>query len=239
MKNIPATLCALLLLCACSKKESGKNLQITGNIHGLKKGTLYIKKIRDTAFVTIDSIVVNGDSKFESDMDLASPEMFYLFLDRGVSSNMDNSLMFFAEPGKINIDTNLDVFYAKAKITGSKNNDLYEEYKKVNSRYRDQQLELSLTKFNAMKEHKAFSEEENQKKMDAVLKMKYLYAINFAINHKDYEVAPYIALAEINDANIKFLDTIQKSLTPKVSRSRYGQMLAKYITGRKQDEAAK
>jgi hypothetical protein len=239
MKNITAILCAAFMMFACEKKESGKNLEITGNVSGLKKGTLYIKKLQDTTFVTLDSIAINGDSKFESAFDLASPEMLYLFLDRGVSNNIDNSLMFFAEPGKINIDTNLDLFYAKAKITGSKNNDLYEEFKKVSGRYRDQQLELSVAKFNAMKENKPFSDDENQKKMESLLKMKYLYAINFAINHRDYEVAPYIAVSEINDAGTKYLDTIQKSLTPKVAKSKYGVMLSKYIDERKKAEETK
>jgi hypothetical protein len=56
-----------------------------------------------------------------------------------------------------------------------------------------------------------------------VIKRKYLYATNFAINNKDHEVAPYIALAEIYDINLKFLDTIQKSMTPKVAQSLYGK----------------
>jgi hypothetical protein len=69
-----------------------------------------------------------------SDIDLKSPEMLYLFLDRGVSNSLDNNLLFFAEPGNINIETKLDSFLYGAKITGSKNHELYEEYKKINSR---------------------------------------------------------------------------------------------------------
>jgi hypothetical protein len=42
-------------------------------------------------------------------------------------------------------------------------------------------------------------------------------------------VAPYIALSEINDATVKYLDTIQKSMSPKVAKSRYGVMLTKYV----------
>jgi hypothetical protein len=49
-------------------------------------------------------------STFESDIDLKSPEMLYLFLDRGVSNSLDNNLLFFAEPGNINIETKLDSF---------------------------------------------------------------------------------------------------------------------------------
>ena len=72
-----------------------------------------------------------------------------------------------------------------------------------------------------------------QEKSNAILKKKYLYAINFAVSNKDYEVAPYVALTEINDATIKYLDTIQKSMSPKVAKSRYGVLLTKYISERK------
>jgi hypothetical protein len=38
-----------------------------------------------------------------------------------------------------------------AKITGSKNQELYEEYKKISSRFRDDNLTLLEQKFNAIK----------------------------------------------------------------------------------------
>ena len=239
MNKIVAALCAVVLLAACSKKESDKNLQITGNIEGLKKGTLIFKKLQDSTLVTIDSIVISGNSTFESDIDLDSPQMLYLFLDRGVTTSMDNSLMFFAEPGKINIDTKLDQFYSKAKITGSKNQDLYDEFKKVKSRYTDRQLELSVAKFNAMKDGKAYSEEATKAETNNLIKKKYLYAINFAVNHKDAEIAPFIALSEISDANLKYLDTIQKVLTPEVAKSKYGKMLSEHIAERRKLESGK
>jgi len=44
------------------------------------------------------------------------------------------------------------------------------------------------------------------------------------------EAAPYIALTELYDANIKLLDTINKSLSEKVKNSTYGKRLDAYIT---------
>jgi hypothetical protein len=43
-------------------------------------------------------------------------------------------------------------------------------------------------------------------------------------------------LAEIYDINLKYLDTIQKSMTPKVSKSLYGKKLNNYIAERKKEE---
>jgi hypothetical protein len=236
MKNSIIAFATLLLLVACNKKETKTNLHITGNVKGLKEGTLYIQRYADSALVAIDSIKIEGNSAFESNIDLKSPEMLYLYLDRGVTNSLDNNIMFFAEPGTINIDTNLDSFIAGAKISGSKNQDLYEEYKKINSRFNDENLTLIEKKFKALKSN-------NQKAVDSIIalqdsntKRKYLYATNFAVNNKDHEIAPYIALAEIYDINIKYLDTIQKTMSPKVANSLYGKKLTKYVNAIKESE---
>jgi hypothetical protein len=237
MKNSIIAFVTLLLLVACNKNESKTSLHLTGNIKGLKEGTLYIQRVVDTSLVAIDSIKIDGNSAFTSDIDLKSPEMLYLYLDRGVTNSLDNNIMFFAEPGTINIDTNLDTFIASAKITGSKNQELYEEYKKINSRFNDENLTLIEGKFNAIKSKNTKAIDSINARQDSNIKRKYLYATNFAVNNKDHEVSPYIALAEIYDINIKYLDTIQKSMTPKVANSLYGKKLTKYVNDIKKSEA--
>jgi len=236
MKNSIIALACLLLLAACNKNESKTNVHITGNIKGLKEGTLYIQKYNDTALIAIDTIKIDGKSTFESNLDLKSPEMLYLYLDRGVTNSLDNNIMFFAEPGTINIDTNLDSFISSAKITGSKNQELFEEYKKINSRFNDENLTLIERKFKALKSNNTAALDSIAKSQDNNIKRKYLYATNFAVNNKNYEVSPYIALAEIYDINIKYLDTIQKSMTPKVAKSLYGKKLTKYVNDIKKSE---
>ncbi|MCV9930566.1 DUF4369 domain-containing protein [Flavobacterium sp. LS1R49] len=229
MKKIIIAFVTLILLASCNKNESKDNLDITGNIKGLKKGTLYIQRVVDTSLVVIDSIKIDGNSAFETNIELKSPEMLYLFLDRGVSNSLDNNLLFFAEPGNINIDTNLDTYLSSAKITGSKNQELYEDYRKINSRFNDDNLNLIELRFKAMKSNNQKTLDSINEKQDSNIKRKYLYATNFAINNKDHEIAPYIALSEIYDINIKYLDTIQKSMTPKVAQSLYGKKLTEYI----------
>lgn len=227
---------SLLLLVACQEKESTKNLVITGTIKGFKKGTIYIQKIKDTVLVPLDTIAINGQSDFTSEMDIESPEMYYLFIDRGVSNSVDNNLPFFAEKGKIHIETTLDRFTADAKITGSKNQELYDEYKYVTLRYVDKNLALIKQKFDAQIAKKPELLPAIQAQQDQVLKSKYLYTANFAVNHSDYEVAPYLALAEIPDINLKYLDTIQKSMTPKVAKSMYGKKLTALLAERRKLE---
>ncbi|WP_348799524.1 DUF4369 domain-containing protein [Flavobacterium adhaerens] len=236
MKKTIIAFASVLLLVACNQNESKGNLHITGNIKGLKDGTLYIQKIADSTLIAIDSIKIDGQSSFESNIDLKSPEMLYLYLDRGVTNSLDNNIMFFAEPGNITIETNLDSFIASAKITGSKNHDLYEEYKKVNSRFTNENLTLIEKKFRALKTNNLKALDSLTKLQDNNIKRKYLFATNFAVNNKDHEVSPYIALAEIYDINIKFLDTIQKSMTPKVANSLYGKELTEYVQKVKKNE---
>ncbi|MDI1256425.1 MAG: DUF4369 domain-containing protein [Flavobacterium sp.] len=229
-------LCGLLLLVSCKDEKPAGNLHITGNIEGLKQGTIYIKKIVDTSWVAIDTIKINGDSHFESYIDIKSPEMYYLMLDRGATSSIDDNLPFFAEPGTMNIDTELERFYANAKITGSKNQKLYEEYKKVNSRFTDENTELMGEKLRAQKLNKPERIDSLLQLQEKIIKRKYLYTTNFALNNRNFEIAPYIALAEINDINIKYLDTIQKAMSPKVAQSYYGKKLTEYTNERKKAE---
>lgn len=229
MKKTILALVTLLILSACNKNDSKTNLHLTGNIKGLKKGTLYIQRVVDTALVAIDSITFDGSSTFETNLNLESPEMLYLFLDRGVTNSMDNNLLFFAEAGTINIDTNLDSFIGSAKITGSKNQEKYEEYKKINNRFRDENLDLIEQKFNTAKTNNLKAVDSLNAKQESNIKRKYLFATNFAINNRDYEVSPYIALSDIYDINIKYLDTIQKSMSPKVAKSLYGKKLTEYV----------
>ena len=236
MKKISIAIIAITLLFACSEKKSENNLHLTGNIKGLKKGTLYVQRVSNNKLVALDTIAIDGNSNFETNINLQSPEMLYLFLDRGVSNSLDNNLLFFAEPGDISIETNLENYIADAKVTGSKNQDLYYEYKKVDKRFQDESLTLIEKKFKAMKSKNEIELNGIIAKQETNIKRKYLYATNFAINNKDYEVAPYIALSEIYDINLKYLDTIHKSLSPKVAQSLYGKKLTEYIASIKKQQ---
>lgn len=225
MRKLVYALAVLFLLNACSDKKQSKNLLITGNIEGFKKGTIYIQRLQDTLLINLDSVEINGDSKFISEIDIDSPEMLYLSINRGQSKSLDNNLPFFAEQGKMTIETSLNYFTSDAKITGSKNQDLYNEYKNVMAGFIDQDLQIIKKKYEALRDNKnqiIDSLNERQKKLK---RRKYLYSTNFAVNHSDYEVAPYIGLSEIYDINLKYLDTITKSMTPKVAKSKYGKQL--------------
>ena len=233
MKKLFIVISTLSLLISCEDKKPPNNLEITGYIKDLKKGTLYIKKIKDTSSIAVDTIQINGDAHFKSNIIVTAPEMYYLILDRGTTISGDNSISFFAEPGKMSIESTLAFYSSDVKITGSKNQALYDEYKKVANQFVDQNLDLVEAKFAAYQTKNNLELTKIQQKQDAILKRRYLYTTNFAVNNGDYEVAPYITLAEISDINIKYLDTIQKRLSAKVAKSMYGKKLSALIVDRK------
>lgn len=215
----------LLVLVGCEQKKKESNLHLTGNIKGLKKGTLFIQRFENATLKPIDTIEIDGDSHFETDIVLNSPEMLYLFLDRGVTNSIDNNLPFFAEAGEMNIETQLDSYFAKANITGSQNQKLYELYQKGNKRFNEKLLALAGERFEAIKNKNQAELTRIENVEKSILKRKYLYTANFALNNAKYEVSPFVVLSEISDINEKYLDTIEKSLSPKVKESFYGKKL--------------
>lgn len=237
MKKIAFALLAIIALYSCSKEHNDTNLHITGNIKGLKQGKLYINRIVDTIIVTMDSISIKGDSRFESYLKLESPEMLFLVLDRGETNSIDDQIPFFAEPGEMKIESNIDGFYANAKITGSENQKIYEQFKQIKSRYSTQNAELHAETYKAKGNVKIIDSLND--KAEQLLKKRYLVTANFAKNNANHEVGPYLALSEIYDANIIYLDTIRKSMSPEVANSRYGKLLTKFVEDRKKEEAAK
>lgn len=224
-------------LVSCNKdKKENSNLHITGNIEGLSQGKLYIQQLNDTVLKIIDSIIIKGDSKFETDLNIESPEMLYLFLDRGQTNSIDNNLPFFAEPGEMNIETTLKNFFANAKITGSKNHDLYVEFTAMKSKFSDKNMELVVKELENISSKSTKNKDSITEANYNLIRKKYLYTANFATIHTDKEIAPYLALSEISDININYLDSIQLKMKPEVAKSKYGKMLTKFVAERKKLE---
>jgi len=211
---------------SCGKDT--KDMTVKGTIKGLKKGTVYLKKSNDTTFVVVDSTKIDGDSNFELYADITTPEMFFIELDK--TSKPDERISFFGNKGVTEINTTLKDFAFKAKIKGSKQQALIEEYIAMMSKFNDRNLDLVKAKMDALKTNDTVTFKDIEKKLNGMTKSKYLYTTNFAVNHSNSEVAPYLALTEIYDANMMLLDTINNSLTKEIKASKYGKDLNNFIT---------
>ncbi|QFZ55023.1 DUF4369 domain-containing protein [Oceanihabitans sp. IOP_32] len=222
---------ALLLVISCAKTP---DLTVKTNIKGLKKGAVYLKKIKDTTLITLDSVLINGNSSFELHTSLESPEVLYLFLNK--NTDEDDAIAFFADKGVTEINTTLKNFVFDAKIKGSNQHSTWEDYKTMIAKLNSRNLDLIKEKFDALKAGDTTKLTLINTESNNLLKRKYLYTVNFAINNKDSEVAPYLALTEIYNANIKLLDTINKVLTPEVKASKYGKELQLFIDNIKETD---
>lgn len=222
---------ALLLVISCAKTP---DLTVKTNIKGLKKGAVYLKKIKDTTLITLDSVLINGNSSFELHTSLESPEVLYLFLNK--NTDEDDAIAFFADKGVTEINTTLKNFVFDAKIKGSNQHSTWEDYKTMIAKLNSRNLDLIKEKFDTLKAGDTTKLTLINTESNNLLKRKYLYTVNFAINNKDSEVAPYLALTEIYNANIKLLDTINKVLTPEVKASKYGKELQLFIDNIKETD---
>lgn len=222
-KNV--LLLLILVIFSCGKEQH--DLTVKVNIKDLKKGNVYLKKVNDSALITVDSLVISGNSEFELHSAIESPEMFYLYLDK--NDNVERKVSFFADKGITEINTTLKNFEIDCKINGSQQQEVLEGYQKILSQFNDQNLDLIKENYEAQVEGDTAKSLALKEKNNNLIKRKYLYTVNFAMNHKDSEVSPYLALTEIYDANIKWLDTINNSLTPKVKASKYGMELQRFI----------
>ncbi len=232
MKKIIAVLVVSILIIACSSKKDG-NMIVEGNIKGLKKGTLYLQKMKDTALVSVDSVTVLGDGNFKLTDNVDSPVMYYLTFD---GNTTDKRILFFGDKGTITINDNIDIFGFNPEIIGSKNQVVLNNFLEINNKFKNQRLEFIKKEFDAAKSKDLDLIEKVQKDFERMIRRKYLYTTNFALTNANSEAAPYIALTELYDANIKLLDTINNSLSIDVKKSIYGKRLDKYISDIKAKE---
>ena len=216
----------LIILSSCSSQRN--KMIVTGNIDGLKKGTLYLQKQQDSIITSVDSISVDGSGEYFLETEIEEPDIYYLYLDKNDGDSLNDIITFFGNVGKININTRLQTFDSGYKIIGSKNSELLEEYLSIIRKFNSQNLDLLEIFYNAQIEN-------NKKRIDSVntqlnnlITRKYLYSLNFATNNSEYEISPYIAVSQIADANVDLLIQLYDTLPENIKNSKYGKILGEF-----------
>ena len=231
MKKIITICIASFTIFACSKKEG--NMIVEGQIKGLKKGTLYLQKMNDTVLVSVDSVKLLVTDTFRLSDQVDSPVMYYLTFD---GNTTDKRILFFGEEGIITINDHVEKFGINPKISGSKNQEVMDKFNDINKQFQSERLEFIKKDFEAKKSGNEALIQKVEDDYKRLVKRRVLYTTNFAIKNSDFEAAPYIAITEMYDATIQMLDTVNKSLTPKVKKSMYGKSLQNYLTQIKKSE---
>jgi hypothetical protein len=235
MKYALSLLIFAVVLTSC--QNSNDNLLVSGNITGLKKGKIYLQKIGDSSLVNIDSVTISGSSEFSFSTYIDEPQMMFIELDRYNGQDYAELINFFAEPGEIALTTSLKNYGMDLEVvSNSENQKKLEEYNAIIKRFNSQRLELIQANFEASKSQNEARIDSVNKRFNSILKRKYLYTVNFALNNKDLEVSPYVILSEAYDANIKYLDTVYNSLKKPIKKSLYGKQLKDLIEERRKND---
>ena len=213
----------LILTFSCSTNET--KMIVSGNIDGLKKGTLYLQKQQDSIIVSIDSIFVEGNSNFKLETEINEPDIYYLYLDKNDGDSLNDIITFFGNNGKINIKTALKNFDSSYEISGSKNTELLQEYFSIIRKFNFQNLDLLEIFYKAQIENNQAKIDSVNTQIENLIKRKYLYTLNFATNNSEFEISPYIAVSQIADANKEFLLKLYDTLPEKIKKSKYGKIL--------------
>lgn len=227
MKQIVGFIVLSFLFFSCNSEKG--NMIVDAKIKGLQKGMVYLEKVKDTILVKVDSVQLDGVNTFTLSDNITSPQIYFLSI-----SGTDKILQFFGEKGKISIISDLKTFGYHPNIKGSKNQELLDIYRETDRKFTNLKLDLIKAKFDAKKAKDTVAVKKIEQKITNIQRRKYLYTANFAVNHADYEISPYLTLSEIYDVNPKLLDTIIKSLSSDVKKSMYGKKLITYFKKQKE-----
>jgi len=198
---------------------------ISGEIDGLRKGTLYLQTLKDSLIISLDSVKIDGDSNYKLKTNIEEPDLFYLYLDKYDGDSLNDVITFFGNKGDIIINSRLQTFDSGYEISGSKNSELLNEYLSIIRQYNFQNLDLLGIFYNAQIENNQDRIDSVNLELENLIRRKYLYSLNFAITNSDYEISPYIAISQIPDANKELLLKLYDTLSIEVQNSKYGKLL--------------
>lgn len=221
------------MIVSCNKDKEA-NFSLKGTIKGLKKGVVYLQKDGDSSVIDLDSMTIAGQPEFTLHTTIDEPILLYLKLFK--NDGEEHYIPFFADKGVTTIKTSLNKFNYDAEIVGSKQQDLLNEYTQVMSKFNEQNLDLIEATFLAQKENDSIAMDSLNEASETLIKRKYSYTIQFALNHKDNMIAPYLALYEIPSANPIYIDSVYNGLTEEIKQSFYGKKLSEVIANRSLEE---
>ncbi|WP_458627380.1 DUF4369 domain-containing protein [Winogradskyella sp. PC D3.3] len=228
--NKALSLIILVILAVSCGKNNDSNFTLKGHIKGLKKGVVYLQKDGDSSIVNLDSMRITGQPEFTLQANIDEPILLYLKLFK--NDGEEHYIPFFADKGVTEITSTLKNFNFDSKIKGSKQQELLDAYISVMSNYNNRNLDIIEASFKAQEKKDSIALDSLNKLADHLIKRKYAYTIQYAMNNKDSEIAPYLALYEARNANPVYIDSIYNNLTPEIKNSLYGKKLSDFIEHR-------
>ncbi|WP_285657044.1 DUF4369 domain-containing protein [Allomuricauda sp. NBRC 101325] len=228
MKRILFVLFIGLVVVSC-ETSTENTMTLTGNIKGLKKGTLYLQQFQDSTIVNLDSLEIQGDGNFSFSEEVEEPEIFYLYLEKEDNNDINDRITFFGEAGNITINTTWNTFDTNVDINGSKSNEKMVEFYEMASKFNIKELQLAQQASLPEFQNDSVALDSIVRLMDQNTINRYRYALNFGLNNGKSYATPYLMITEASEANPKYLDSIYNNLSPEVAASKYGKSLKAFL----------
>ncbi len=229
MKRLLFVLLLGILVLSC-EKNTENTMTVSGNIKGLKKGTLYLQQFKDSTLMVLDSLEIEGDGAFSFSEEVESPDIFYLYLKKQDNNDINDRITFFGEPGQITINTTWKTFDTDPKISGSASHEKFSEFNEMISKFNIRDIALAQQASLPEFQEDSTALDSLQKLADINLVRRYRYALNFGLNNGGSYATPYIMMAEASNANPKYLDSVYNALTPEVATSKYGKVFQDFLS---------
>ncbi|MEC7769635.1 MAG: DUF4369 domain-containing protein [Bacteroidota bacterium] len=229
MKQILFVLLVGVTVLTSCEKSTENTMNVSGNIKGLKKGTLYLQQFKDSTLATLDSLEIKGDGAFSFTTEVNEPEVFYLYLKKEDNNDINDRITFFGESGDIVINTSWNTFDTNVDISGSKSHEKLLEFYDMASKFNIKELTLVQQASTPELQEDSVALDSIQRLINQNTISRYRYALNFGLNNGDSYATPYIMITEAREANPKYLDSIYKGLNPEVAASKYGKEFKAFL----------
>ncbi|MBO0342740.1 DUF4369 domain-containing protein [Flagellimonas profundi] len=229
MKQILFVLLVGVTVLTSCEKSTENTMNVSGNIKGLKKGTLYLQQFKDSTLATLDSLQIKGDGAFSFTTEVNEPEVFYLYLKKEDNNDINDRITFFGESGDIVINTSWNTFDTNVDISGSKSHEKLLEFYDMASKFNIKELTLVQQASTPELQEDSVALDSIQRLINQNTISRYRYALNFGLNNGDSYATPYIMITEAREANPKYLDSIYKGLNPEVAASKYGKEFKAFL----------
>ncbi len=215
MKNIIYLFLAVMLISSCSKRADNEYL-IKGKISGKVPSEVYLQQYVDGEMLNIDSAnYINGT--FELKGTISSPDYYYI----QVGDERDK-IGLFVENSIITVTANIDSL-ENAVISGSKTQNLYDEYKEAKSGFTNQLNALYAEYQNA----KTDAEKADvERRYDSIDNKQTEFVKQYVITHGNSVITPFIITRELlYYIDLPELEKLTNSISPELKDNKYTQKL--------------
>jgi len=212
----------------CSTVDKTEKYEIKGYITGMFEGTAYLSKLVEGKLLDIDSVEMRKFKfKFSGKVE-GAPELHYIRLGKG-SSIME----FFLENSEIQIDADIAKL-EKAKITGSKSQQEYQEFLENNAVF-DNKQQVLFNQFEKARANQDTSlllhlEEDYQQ----VFEERKAFILKFVNDHSESPAASLVLARSLADIiTDEELEKLASKYTISQPKSVYTQEINNKLSARK------